>query len=82
MNIKLFFNKSYSEIIDVLFKQLRIHKETEGTNPQPIAGNGKFTAKESFQIKEGEMYDISLWGQIDEDTGYNSANLSIKKSNK
>tara|TARA_R110000803_G_scaffold56556_2_gene113915 strand:- start:1998 stop:2255 length:258 start_codon:yes stop_codon:yes gene_type:complete len=80
ITIKLFFNEVYNDVISVLFKQMSIHKETEGTNPKPIGSNAKFTAYEDFEIKKGETYDISLWGQFDEDKGYQSANIQIKKA--
>jgi len=78
--MKVFFNEAYKDIIDVLFKQMTIHKETEHTNPKPIGSNAKFTAHDDFVIKKGKNYDISLWGQHDEDKGYQSANIQIKEA--
>ena len=82
ISMKLFFGQDYKDIVEVLFKQLQIRKETEATNPKPIAGNNKFKAHEDFHIKKGVTYDLSLWGQIEEDKGYKSANLQIKESNR
>tara|TARA_Y100001973_G_C5205784_1_gene341481 strand:+ start:4942 stop:5217 length:276 start_codon:yes stop_codon:yes gene_type:complete len=83
-SIKLFFDNKYKDIIDVLIRQLKIHAETEQTNPAPIASNNKFTAYDDFHIEKGVTYDVSLWGKYDDEEGvqYNSANLQIKKSDR